>query len=171
MISIDVVCVCTYMWPCIVCILVLFNSKSCPKSCTAVGLQSYGGRRLLLQGKKSISVCCKPSWIRCHCTPQAHAQVPMPTHVLSFSDRSLRAIIVVWQYTRSNFSKKLSAILKTLWHRMKAESCSHGWYKFVEGISLVNLVLAGLMPDQVSSCSLHSNFVLDQLPSVLLQLT
>lgn len=46
MISIDAVCVCTYMWPCIVCILELFNSKSCPKSCTAVALQSYSGKAL-----------------------------------------------------------------------------------------------------------------------------
>lgn len=65
-------------------------------SSRTANLQAFArGRQFLLQGKKSVSLCCKPSWIRCHCTLQAYAQISMPTHMLSFSAGSLRAVIVV----------------------------------------------------------------------------
>lgn len=86
------------VWSCV--LYLRFDSKNCPNCCSVVALllllqEFTRGRQFLLQGRKSISLCRKLSWIGCHCMLQACAQISMPTHMLSVSANSLKTEIVV----------------------------------------------------------------------------
>lgn len=160
------------VWSCI--LYLRFDSKNCPKCHSVVVLQ--GCRSLQGEGnffcKRGRVLACVANCPGSGVTACYRPTLRFPCPHTCFLSQLTQWKQKLWYDSTLDrtFGKSLSAILRPPWHRMKAESCSHGWDKFVENISSVNFVLAGLMPDQVSSCSLHANFMLDQLPSVLLQL-
>lgn len=148
---------------CIFRILELFDSKNCPKPCTLVALQSC--RLSQWQG----NFFCKGIRVLAHAANCPGSGVATCSDFCAHTHAGrLRATVMMWR--GSNVWEKTFWCTEMLWHRTKAESHSRDGYRFVDDISLVNFVWSGLMPGQVWSCSLHSNFVLDQLPSVLLQL-